>query len=276
MRKFSERKGLVPVSEVIQTGDMREPLRNSIWNTLDVCLWSIDGYIYAGYGQAEAYIIPFSRALWSTYFKKTIDKIPLATNFILLEIRNYFFDCKWYEVYDFIEFVCKFYSDARVSDKLRDGLNTVLERELSGYRLIGGFIVEITQEQEVEMLQSALEDTRFAPVNAHLQRSLELLSARENPDYRNSIKESISAVESMARLLIGDDKATLGDALRQLEKNGKLHSALKNGFSSIYGYTNDADGIRHSMMEMPNLSGHDAKFFLLSCTSFINYLKTKM
>jgi hypothetical protein len=61
----------------------------------------------------------------------------------------------------------------------------------------------------------------------------------------------------------------MSDALKQLEKAGKLHPALKNGFLNIYGYTSDADGIRHAMMDMPNLSAHDAKFFLLSCTSLL-------
>ena len=159
---------------------------------------------------------------------------------------------------------------------MRNGVNDVLEIELSGYRLIGGFFVDITHEQEVEMLQKALEDTKFPPITAHLQRALELLSNRDKPDYRNSIKESISAVESMARILVGDKKAMLSDALKQLEKSEKIHPALKNGFTSIYGYTSDEGGIRHAMMDMPNLSAHDAKFFLLSCTSFINYLKSKL
>ena len=47
MRKFSERKGLIPVSDVIQTGDISMTLRNSLWNVLETCLWSTDDYLYA-------------------------------------------------------------------------------------------------------------------------------------------------------------------------------------------------------------------------------------
>jgi hypothetical protein len=39
---------------------------------------------------------------------------------------------------------------------------------------------------------------------------LQKLADRENPDYRNSIKESISAVESAAQEITGDTGATLG------------------------------------------------------------------
>ena len=35
----------------------------------------------------------------------------------------------------------------------------------------------------------------------------------------------------------------------QIEKNGKIHGSLKAVFLSLYGYTSDADGIRHAVIE---------------------------
>lgn len=55
----------------------------------------------------------------------------------------------------------------------------------------------------------------------------------------------------------------------------KLHSALKSGFSSIYGYTSDSDGIRHGLSEDPNLDYEDALFMLTACSAFVNYLRVK-
>ena len=124
----------------------------------------------------------------------------------------------------------------------------VLATEMAAYRFIDGKIIDITGEQEREMLEEALGDTRFAGVLSHLERALALLADRKQPDYRNSIKESISAVEAMARVVSGNDKATLGEALKLLEKSGKLHAALKDGFSKLYGYTSDEHGIRHAML----------------------------
>jgi len=54
-----------------------------------------------------------------------------------------------------------------------------------------------------------------------------------------------------------------------------MHSALKSAFSSLYGYTSDADGIRHALLNEPNLYFEDAKFMLVSCSTFINYLIIK-
>jgi hypothetical protein len=85
----------------------------------------------------------------------------------------------------------------------------------------------------------------------------------------------VSAVEATAQLLTGDSKATLGSALAVLEKRGHIHGALKQSLSSLYGYSSDADGIRHAMLEESILSFTDAKFMLVACTAFINYLLSK-
>jgi hypothetical protein len=163
-----------------------------------------------------------------------------------------------------------------LEDSSRDLVNTVLEKELAGYRVIENVVTQITDEQEIETLTEALEDNRFSGVTNHLKRALELLSNREHPDYRNSIKESISAVESMAKSIVKKPKADLEAALKVLEGSGKIHGALKAGFSNLYGYTSDEGGIRHAMLEEPDLSLSDAKFFLVSCSAFINYLKSKL
>ena len=157
-----------------------------------------------------------------------------------------------------------------------DPLDPTTKRELSGYRFVSGRLTDITNAQELEMLETALTDSQFAGVDTHLQQALNLYAKREKPDYRNSIKESISAVESMAKIVSREPKATLGDALKVIEKNGLLHKSLKQGFLSLYGYTSAADGIRHAIMEKSELSSADARYFLLSCTSFVNYLKAQI
>jgi DNA-binding transcriptional ArsR family regulator len=278
MQSFSERKGIAPPRQVIQTDGMTDELRNSLWNALHLAVWESEDFKRDRYGNLPQ-IDDFSAHLWFKFFKKPIDQRPTyaypdRSERILKLIRDYFFNAKWNEVYDFIEFVVM--ALRKTKPRLAEFLNTVLTSEMSAYRFIDGKLVDITNEQERAMLEEALADTRFAAVAAHLGRALALLADRKNPDYRNSIKESISAVEAMARLMSGIDKATLGEALKSLEKNGKLHSALKEGFSKLYGYTNDEHGIRHAMLDEPGLTQADAKYFLLSCTSFTNYLKASL
>jgi len=120
----------------------------------------------------------------------------------------------------------------------------------------------------------ALEGPRD-PVHAHLRRALELLSDRASPDYRNSIKESISAVESLVGSTVGE-KGTLGQLIKKIEENVGLHPALRAAFSSLYGYTSDEDGIRHAILELQNITFEDAKFFLVVCSAFVNFVRGKV
>ena len=272
MKAFSERKGFTPVSEIIQTNSMNEALKNSLWNALDTALWSRPGFIRSQYGVLED-IKPFSQALWFNYFKKPIDERPRRPHDILEILRTYFFSCEWYRVYDFLEFVvsCK---DS--TPKLAEFLNVILERELSGYRFVAGHLTDITTQEEIMMIEESIRDSEVAGVSVHIDRALALYADRENPDFRNSIKESISAVEGIARVVSGNDKATLGDALKAIEKNGQLHTALKEGFLKLYGYTSNEQGIRHAMLEEPNLTQADARYFLVSCSAFVNYLKVQI
>jgi hypothetical protein len=141
---------------------------------------------------------------------------------------------------------------------------------------VGRNVTQITSDEEIGEIEQALDAPKgLKPVRTHLRRALELMSDRESPDYRNSVKESISAVEAICNLIAGDTKATLGQALKEIEKIVALHPSLRSAFDKLYGYTSDAEGIRHALLEEPNLSFEDAKFMLVSCSAFVNYLVTK-
>lgn len=155
-------------------------------------------------------------------------------------------------------------------------LNDLFCSEFVGYRMIGSQITPITDEIEVSTIQEGL-DVQFSGCRSHLRKSLSLLSDREKPDYKNSIKESISAVESICHIITNNDGATLGQALNQLTKNGvKIHPAMKDAFSKLYGYTSDEKGVRHAEGLYENdVPFEDAKFCLVSCCAFVNYLVSK-
>src|SRR5689334_2509688 len=115
---------------------------------------------------------------------------------------------------------------------------------MSAYRFVDGVIVQLTAEEEIAEIEQLLNaPVPLKSVSTHLRTALDLLSDRTKPDYRNSIKESISAVESTCNLITGG-KDTLGEALKKVETTVAIHPALKKGFGNIYGYTSDASGIR--------------------------------
>ena len=279
--RFSERYGYKPIREIIQKESMDDDLKNGLWNVLHSYIWN---RIEHGRNQSlltnNSNINSLVKSYWANLFKLPIDTIPLYTKDSLKLIREYFFKCEWHKIYSLIEETIEHYPYQRVSNKdsFIDALNNILELENSAYRLINNAITPITSEQEIQSIEGALKNTnQYSGVQQHLNQALKLMSDRQNPDYRNSIKESISAVESICKIVTNEDKATLGKALKIIEDKYGLHAALKGSLSQLYGYTSDADGIRHAMLEESNLSYIDAKFMLVACTNFINYLieKTK-
>ena len=274
--QFSQRIGIKATTKLAQRESIDDELRGSLWSVLTLFYWNSykepsDGMYgrsdYVKHSNIENLVL----LLWLRYFKEPIDTIDEYWEDCLKRLRRHFFSAEWYEVYDFVEFIAQNGSEQK-KQAFIDTTNSYLEVENSAYRFVNGQIAEITSAEEISEVEAALSiSDGFAGAKTHLQTALGLMSDRKSPDYRNSIKESISAVESLAKKLSGDDSGTLGAMLKALEKSKKLHPALKNAFSSLYGYTNDADGIRHALLDESNLTKADARFMLVCCSAFINY-----
>ena len=256
--RFSEREGLRAAKQTIQTHEIDDALRNSLWNILDLLVWSTRNYLHisGSYGGSIGEIDIFSRSLWSNFLKLPADERPLKGKEILSEIRKFYFKADWCEVYDFIEFVVIFYRNNR---NLPERINAILKRELSGYRIIGHSFVPVTSQSEVESVEKALKSP-FSGSAKHINQALIYLSSKPSPDYRNSIKESISAVESACNEITGQKKATLGLALKTLASRNYIHPALVSAFEKLYGYTSDEGGIRHALLDESKVSADDANF----------------
>lgn len=178
-------------------------------------------------------------------------------------------------MYDFIEFVANNYEQYQFKDAFIQSCNFLLQKEMAAYRFVNGLIAKMTEEQEVAEIEQAVENSK-GPVSNHLRRALELLSDRNTPDYRNSIKEAISAVESLVASNVSADRGTLGQLIKKLEDEIGLHPALSKAFSNLYGYTSDEGGIRHALMETERVDFDDAKFMLVVCSAFVNFVKAKV
>lgn len=276
MTAFSQRYGYKPIKNVVQIEAVEDELRNCLWNTLGSYYWAKVNPRQPFLSKANQDVLLLLERIWGEYFKLPIDTIGGSWTQVYKQLKDYFFSCPWYEVYDFIEFVAKHYSYASTRHAFREKCNEILKREVSGYRFIEDRVAPITDEKEVAEIEEALQGKQIPkPAIIHLKSALELLSDRQSPDYRNSIKESISAVEAISNLIAGKDKATLGEALKKITNRVALHPALHNAFNNLYGYTSDADGIRHALLDESKLDSEDAKFMLVACSAFINYLKVK-
>jgi AbiJ N-terminal domain 4 len=268
MIKFSDRLGLTQAPQEIQIDSMNDDLRTSLWN------WVVEVIQYDG-GKRS---VP---TLWRDYFKKPLDILSPSDISNLAWLRNHFMGSEWHEPYNVVEFIFqevlplhKPYGIATYGPRL----DKVLERELSGYRLINSQLVPISDKQEIESIRQAMSEPAAAGLQGaseHIRKALTLLGKRPEADYANSIKESISAVESTCKLLTGEKSGGIDKALAKLSDSTSLHPALKQAFSKLYGYTSDEDGIRHAILETPDVGFAEAKLMLVACSAFVNFALEK-
>lgn len=265
MALFSERLGYIVKPLQIET--MSIALKNRIWNVYS-CEVSDDITCYNPH-----YIQEILDCLGLKY--QNVDGFSDVTA-NKRRLQKWFDTAKWFEIFDFIEIYMNFLP-AKERKDVRKSFNDILEAENSGYRISGNQVVPITNKGELESIEKA-QQTEYESVNIHIAKAVELFSKRPNADYENSIKESISAVEAMCCIITGltGAQATLGKAIKKLKDSGVyIHSAMESAFSSLYGYTSDEDGIRHGGIDFKNAPAEDAKYMLVSCSAFVNYLIEK-
>jgi hypothetical protein len=269
--KFSQRIGKTEVRTILQKDSIDNALKVKLWN----CFYN--KIVYRNRRQVNSHLFDITRMLWEDFYLNKINDFP-GEDEALKIYEDAFFKSNWYEIYDFIEFVSNLENVIPLTfSNFIENCNSILEKELSAYRIINYQVTPISNDIEVESIENASKiNDKFKDVSTHLNASISSLSNRENPDYRNSIKESISAVETICKIITGEN--TLGKALNNLEKAGiKINPSLKSAFDKLYAYTNDSKtGIRHALVESDYSPDFDeAKFMLITCTGFINYLKSK-
>lgn len=276
--RFSQRIGKKPEKKEIQIEDIDLELRIRLWNVITIFIFD---NLNDNTRNVESTFRTFAKIIYHDFFKYPLDALPSHKSDVIERFKKYFFDFKWFEVYDFIEFILSFdEDDLNIEfEGFINSCNQTLESEFSAYRIVDNQIAQITNEIEIMQIENAIEQTNkytsFVGSNIHLHSALEMLSDKTNPDYRNSIKESISAVESISKIISNNNNDSLGGALDKIKGKLKIHPSLEKGFKQLYGYTSNSGGIRHGLMDNPDCAFEDALFMLVSCSAFINYLIAK-
>ena len=267
--KFSERYGYEKPSEVI----IRERITPEIQNAICTCYDNLKKKIYRNYEDLEEH-------LWCYFLNKRKNEFwknggYMITSTAFIEDNHN----PWYKKLDLIEETIKYlavkwdFND--VLDSFVSNINSEFERLNFAYRIVENQIIEITSEQEIKTIETAIDNNK-ENIKLHLNNALKLYAQRPNADYRNSIKESITAVEAFTREITGDKGLNLG----KMKSAGiQIPPVLSKSFEILYGYTNDPKtGIRHALMDetaeyVPG--AEEALFMLVSCSAFINYLNGK-
>ena len=284
-KPFSERNKYKK-SQVFQIESINKDLRSRLWNVIYKGI--VKSHVSPNYEQMltkkgpailSGEYLDFHDKIIDQFFKRPVSEINM---FNLVSILGEgFLDEKiieWWKVYDFLEFIITCMKNSK-KDKYNTSFivdfinkcNKVLEEENSAWRVKKdtGTVVPIANETELQSIEEASTSDTFG---IHIKKAVRFLSLKQNPDYENSIKESILAVESILKQ-IGSPKKTLGQNIKNLQD---IHPALREGFSKLYGFTSDKNGIRHASFKgYLTCDFETAKYMLVTCSAFCNLLNSK-
>lgn len=283
---FSERIGLA-LQRDVQLNSMNTELRTCLLNAL------ITYFDNLTFTDNVGLLNTICQNMWTHFLKFNINEIKTMlddfdeidqSKFIDLLYKQYKNELvlPWYRVYELFEFVGNESSDNKKAGKyFAAKINEALVLSRSGYRYIINVFIPISNANELSEIATAstYKLHSLELVSTHMCQAVTHYSDKQKPDYRNSIKESISAVESLCKLIAKDNTTTLAPALEKTTKELNLNPHLREAFKNFYKYTSDAAGIRHGLKDtdkdtdQPNQE--DARFFLVTCSAFVNLVIEK-
>lgn len=264
---FSQRSGFAPIPPQLKLNEVSEQQRILFYYAIEK---DID---HALPPSKHFYISGQWHKLAKDIFVEFFNNPPSKFQTPISEIKDFLeTSCQkmqFHRLFDFLEYLvrhplCRF--------DLRIALGDVLIKTKSPYRLVDERIVAIGSVEQGESVVRAINDTELHGAVASKQHLVAAGVALREGAWADSVRESIHAVEAMARRINSDAK-TLGDALNKIEASGYVHGSLKEGFKKLYGYTNDEGGIRHALSDATaKVDEADALFMLGACASFVSYL----
>ena len=276
---FSQAQGYEEIPGPLKLEELPKEARTRIWNLFFAHLSKSMSADTMGLGG------PWIGRPWEQVFQAT------HTQFDILSLDDWSPDfrpfCKKFrkriesqpfnKVFDLIQFVLR---HPQCPSEFVAGLRRVFADSRLAYTLDCGpppTIVPAVTPEEGAIIVESLQSLRQAGLDgsaAHVRKASEFIN---EGDWAGSVRESIHAVESVARQLDPEAAQTLGPALKSIERRGALHPALKKAFDKLYGYTNKEQGIRHAHLgQMDERVGQDEAVFMLgACASFASYLWRK-
>lgn len=268
---FSDRNNIKTVNTEMQVTSLDERTRIKIVNTFNLIFSDV-------FGDDSRKENMFWIGVMSEVYNQPVDYSPnviYSRPEMIAIINTTIMEDDYDDVLSLIEYIVRVlnYQYKKTAEAVTSIINDTFIKEYVGYRFVKNMIVPITDPEENESISNAL-DISNQYVRMHMEKAINMISNRDHPDYENSVKESITAVEAMCNVLLGESD-TLGKSLKKLMKSEySVQSCFKEAMGNIYGYTNNAQGIRHAgELEENPVTFDEAKYVLVTCSAFINYLK---
>lgn len=166
---------------------------------------------------------------------------------------------------EIVEFLCHCFYKTR--HKFGDEINELFNQLMVGYRVKKNEVVPVSSNEELESVEQASKETKHIDI---------AITQLKNLDYPNSIKESLLAAEDVCKEFLGDkSQNTLGKNLSFIKEKYNFSSTVIEVTKKLYDAANSAKDVRHKGNKDLGKDQEEARYFLITCSAFINYLKGK-
>lgn len=273
---YSDRNKIKEQSVKIQLDELNKRTRVSIFNEIKtVCEFADDNkYLTHSNNLLTKLINRILANVFTEEINYNIENYNLEW-FYNRYLRPVFMNGFINDVLDLLEYIINNFQEIYLfeNQEIEKIFNNVFEKEFVGYRFVDSLITPITDEVEIGAVEEAIEKNPYGKCKKLIKEALEELSDREKPNYSLSIQRSITAVEMVCQIITGE-QTTLGKVLKKLEDKGLIiNGALKEAFNKMYGWTTDENDVRHANAFKDTVATfEDAKFMLVACSAFVNYL----
>lgn len=267
---FEQAEGASPIPSQLALGELSKQLRSILWMVIHQLLE--DNKSYAEFGYGDPYLSgnfeKILRDYWILHEFNFADEYNNKFEFWQDRLGKIFKTSEYTKVFGFLQFVLR---HRLCPHNLKNVLNACLERGRAAYFISGDTIMPAATLEDGSVVKAALDAAHGAGhvgARTHLLRSGGLLSEGA---WADSVRESIHAVESVAKKIAGEG-ATLSSALIVLQKQGRMNPNLKRAMNALYDYTSDEQGVRHALvLSEAEVSENDAIYMFSVCAAFVTY-----
>ncbi|MFH1639482.1 MAG: hypothetical protein ABIB93_04115 [Chloroflexota bacterium] len=188
--------------------------------------------------------------------------------------------CEWWQFYD----ICEIIFTTMVSQKslftaqFSSYLNQLFADEFLGFRFNEGKIEKVGSgfiDVRIQEARYLLKETEFKGADVQFEKALKALNVRPNSDVENCVKDAVSAIESVGRIITKDDKALLSDIVKDLAKKGIIPKPLDEAIQKVYAYRGNEPGVAHGLVGESKVTIDEAEFILAMSAAIIIYLVKK-
>ena len=269
---FAQAEGAIPLPRQLDLKEVSEELRAQLWQLVYNL---IEGTKTRGGSYESLLGTQWSRILyrWWVYGLHHFgDEYEDNVKFWTQMLGEIFKKGNYVELLGFLEFVIR---QPETNLKFVEAIDAILARCHAAYRVVDQSIIPISPEHQGRVIRQAFAEvsqTPYVGAKQHLTEAGRLLSQGK---WADSIRESIHSVEAVAISIAGKEKTTQ-DALQKIEIRGKINHNLKKAILSLYNFTSDERGIRHSTISGEvNVDEADALYMFGVCAAFVTYMIRK-